>query len=247
MPSAVVINQTLADMLWPDVSPIGQGIAIDPHEWDRWVPVVGVIPDIRSGAITGPVGPALYVSLAEIPSPQVTLIVRTSGSTTSLIPAIRRAVAEVDQLVPIQAVTTMDRVVQAAYSTSWVMMGLLIVLAALATGLGAVGIYAVLAHHVALNKKEIGVRMALGAQPGAVVGNIVRSGVILAGIGILLGSAGAVMSTRFLESLLFGVSALSPWAFIAPATALMFAAALAALIPAARAGSLAPAEVLRAE
>ena len=79
------------------------------------------------------------------------------------------------------------------------------------------------------------------------VGNIVRSGIILAGIGILLGSAGAVMSTRFLESLLFDVSALSPWAFIAPATALMIAAALAALIPAARAGSLAPAEVLRAE
>ncbi len=87
----------------------------------------------------------------------------------------------------------------------------------------------------------------MGAQPSAVVRDIVRSGIILAGIGILLGSAGAVVSTRFLESLLFGVSALSPWAFIAPATALMIAAALAALIPAARAGSLPPGEVLRAE
>ncbi len=247
LPSAVVVNQTLADMLWPDISPIGQMIAIDPHEWDRWVPVVGVIPDIRSGGITGPIEPALYVSLAEIPSPQLTLIVRASGPMASLIPAIRRAVAEADPLVPIRAVTSMDRVVRAAYSTSWVMMGLLIVLAVLATGLGAVGIYAVLAHHVALNRKEIGVRMALGAQPGAVVANIVRSGMILAGIGILLGSLGAVISTRFLESLLFGVSALSPWAFIAPATALMAAAALAALIPAARAGRLPPAEVLRAE
>ncbi len=247
LPSAVVVNQTMTDMLWPDVSPIGQMIAIDPHEWDRWVPVVGVIPDIRSGAITGPVGPALYVSLAEIPSPQLTLIVRAAGPMTSLIPAIRRAVAETDRLVPIRAVMSMGDVVRAAYSTSWVMMGLLIVLATLATGLGAVGIYAVLAHHVALNKKEIGVRMALGAQPGTVVANIVRSGIILAGVGILLGSVGAVMSTRFLESLLFGVSALSPWAFIAPATALMIAAALAALIPAARAGSLPPAEVLRAD
>ena len=90
-------------------------------------------------------------------------------------------------------------------------------------------------------------RMALGAQASTVVGNIVRSGVILAGIGILLGSAGALMSTRFLESLLFGVSALAPWAFIAPAVALLGAAALAALIPAVRAGSLPPAEVLRAE
>ena len=164
-----------------------------------------------------------------------------------MIPAIRRAVAEADPWVPIRAVTSMDRVVRAAYSTSWVMMGLLIVLAVLATGLGAVGIYAVLAHHVALNKKEIGVRMALGAQPGAVVANNVRSGVTLAAIGLLLGTGGAVMSTRFLESLLFGVSALAPWAFIAPAMALLVAAALAALIPAVRAGSLPPAEVLRAE
>ena len=246
-PSAAVVNQTLAEALWPEASPIGRMIAIDPHEWDTWVPVVGVIPDIRSGEIIGPIGPALYVPLAESPSPQVTLIVSASVSMGSLIPALRRAVAEADPLVPIRAVTSMDEVVRAAYSTSWVMMGLLIVLAVLATALGAVGIYAVLAHHVAFNKKEIGVRLALGAQPGAVLGGIVRSGIILAGLGIVLGSAGAVLSTRFLESLLFGVSALSPWAFVAPAVALLTAAVLAAWIPAARAGALPPAEVLRAE
>lgn len=150
-------------------------------------------------------------------------------------------------MVPIRAVTWMDGVVKAAYSTSWVMMGLLIVLAGLTTGLGAVGIYAVLAHHVALSKRDIGVRMALGAQPHALVGSIVRSGMILAGVGILLGSVGAAMSTRALESLLFGVSALAPWAFVGPAVMLLAAAALAALIPAARAGRLAPAEVLRGE
>lgn len=246
-PSAVVVNQTLAEMLWPDVSPIGQTIAIDPHAWDTWVPVVGVIPDIRSGEIAGPIGPAMYISLAEESAPQVTLVVRASASPAFLLPAIRRAVADADPSVPVRAVASMDEVVRTAYSTSWVMMGLLIVLAVLATALGAVGIYAVLSHHVALNKKEIGVRMALGAQPGDVVRGIVRSGMILAGIGILLGSLGAVLSTRFLESMLFGVAALSPWAFIAPALALLIAAALAALIPAVRAGSLPPAEVLRAE
>jgi len=139
----------------------------------------------------------------------------------------------------------MSDVVRAAYSTSWVMMGLLIVLAVLATGLGALGIYAVLAHHVALNKREIGVRMALGARPGTVVGGVVRSGIVLAGAGIIIGAAAAAMSTRLLESLLFGVSALAPWAFVAPAVALAVAAALAAWIPAARAGRLPPADVLR--
>ena len=246
-PSAIVVNETLAEMLWPTGEAVGQVIATDPHAWDLWAPVVGVVPDIRSGDITGPIGPVLYVSLAESPSRDVTLVVRASGSASALIPALRRAVRDVDQLVPIRAVSVMDDVVRAAYATSWVMMGLLIVLAVLATALGAIGIYAVLAHHVALNKREIGVRMALGAQPEVVVAGVVRSGLMLAGVGILIGSAAAVLSTRFLDSLLFEVSALAPWAFIAPAVALAAAATLAAWIPAARAGRLPPAEVLRAD
>lgn len=246
-PSAIVVNETLAAMLWPDGSPVGQRIAIDPHAWNAWAPVVGVVPDIRSGEITGPVGPALYVSLAESPARDVTLVVRTAGSASGLIPMLRRTVREVDPLVPIRAISEMNDVVRAAYATSWVMMGLLIVLAALATGLGAIGIYAVLAHHVSLNKREIGVRMALGAQPGAVIASVVRSGLLLAGVGILIGCVGAAMSSRLLESLLFEVSALAPWAFIAPALALAAAAAMAAWIPAARAGRLPPAEVLRSD
>ena len=246
-PSAIVVNETLAAMLWPEGSAVGQMIATDPHAWDLWAPVVGVVPDVRSGDITGPIGPVFYVSLAENPSRDVTLVVRASGSSAGLIPSVRRAVREVDQLVPIRAVSEMSDVVRAAYATSWVMMGLLIVLAVLATGLGAIGIYAVLAHHVALNKREIGVRMALGAQPGVVVGGVVRSGLLLGGVGIVIGSVAAVASTRYLDSLLFGVSALAPWAFIAPAMALAAAAALAAWFPAARAGRLPPAEVLRGD
>ncbi len=244
-PSGVVVNETLAAEIWPDGNAIGQMVAIDPHAWDTWIPVIGIVPDVRSGGITGPIGPALYVALAESPSRDVTLVVRTEGDPSSMIPAIQRAVRGVDALVPIRSVATMSDVVRAAYSTSWVMMGLLIVLAVLATGLGALGIYAVLAHHVALNKREIGVRMALGARPGTVVGGVVRSGIVLAGAGIIIGAAAAAMSTRLLESLLFGVSALAPWAFVAPAVALAVAAALAAWIPAARAGRLPPADVLR--
>jgi len=246
-PSAVVVNETLARLLWPSGAAVGQRIATDPHAWNTWAPVVGVVPDIRSGAIMGPIGPALYVSLAESPSRDVTLVIRTEGARNALIPMLRRAVREADPLVPIRSVAHMDDVVRAAYATSWVMMGLLIVLAVLATGLGAIGIYAVLAHHVALNKREIGVRMALGAQPGVVVRSVVGSGLVLAGIGIAVGSVAAAVSTRFLESLLFEVSALAPWAFVAPAVALGAAAALAAWVPAARAGRLPPAEVLRGD
>ena len=246
-PSGVVVNETLANMLWPDGNVIGQRIAIDPHAWDYWAPVIGVVPDVRSGGITGPIGPALYVSLAENPSRDVTLVVRSDLAPGELYPMLRRAVREVDELVPIRSISEMENVVRAAYATSWVMMGLLIVLAGLATGLGALGIYAVLAHHVALNKREIGVRMALGARPGTVVGGVVRSGVALASVGIVMGCVAAAMSTRLLESLLFEVSALAPWAFAAPAIALVAAAVLAAWVPAARAGRLPPAEVLKGD
>jgi hypothetical protein len=246
VPSAIVVNETLAGMLWPDGAAVGQMIAIDPHAWNRWAPVVGVVPDLRSGAITGPVGPALYVSLAESPARDVTLVVRTADAAMT-IPALQRMVREVDPLVPIRAIWTMDDVVRAAYSVSWVMMGLLLGLAILATALGAIGIYGVLAHHVALTKREIGVRMALGAHPRMVVAGVVRTGLLLAGLGIVVGSLAAAISTRFLESLLYEVSALSPAAFVAPAVALAAAAALAAWVPAARAGRLPPAQVLRGE
>ncbi|MGD8328875.1 MAG: ABC transporter permease [Acidobacteriota bacterium] len=245
--SGVVVNKTLADLLWPDGDAVGQRIAIDPHAWNIWVPVIGVIPDIRSGSITGPTAPAIYVAIGESPTRDVTLVVRTRGDSAGLGPAIQRTVREVDPLVPVRSIADMNAVVRAAYSTAWVMMGLLIVLALLATGLGAVGIYAVLAHHVALNKREIGVRMALGAGPVTVVRTVVCSGLVLALLGIGIGSIAAAASTRFLDSLLFGVSALAPWAFVAPAVALALAAALAAWVPAARAGRLPPSEVLRGE
>lgn len=246
-PTAIVVNETLARLLWPSGSAVGQRIAIDPHAWNTWAPVVGVIPDVRAGAISGPIGPALYVSLAESPARDVTLVLRTTGSTRALEGPIRRAIAEVDPLVPVRVVSPMEDVVRAAYATAWVMMGLLVLLATLATALGAVGIYAVLTRHVATSRRAIGVRLALGADPAAVVGGVVRSGLLLTGVGIAIGSIGAALSTRFLDSLLFEVSALAPIAFVAPIVALSVAAGLAAWIPATRAGRLPPAEVLRSE
>ncbi|GMV06260.1 MAG: hypothetical protein AMXMBFR53_25360 [Gemmatimonadota bacterium] len=247
LPSAVVVNETLARMLWPEGGAVGQEIAIDPHAWMRWVPVVGVVPDLRSGSITGAVGPALYVALSESPARDVTLVIRARGDLGALGAQVRRTVADVDPLVPVRSVARMDDVVRAAYSTAWVVMGLLVVLAVLATGLGTLGIYAVLAHHVAANRRELGVRMALGAAPGTIVGEVVRSGLVVAGAGIASGCVAAALASRWLESLLFGVSTLAPWAYAAPAAALALAAALAAWAPAARAGRLPPAEVLRGE
>ncbi len=244
---AVVVNQTLADLMWPDVSPIGRRVAIDPHMWNTFVPVVGVVPDIRSGDITGPPEPAMYVALAESPARDVTLLVRTTGRNASIVPDLRRAVLDADPLVPVRSVAWMDDVVRAAYSISWVVMGLLVVLAVLATGLGALGIYAALTQHVAATRREIGVRMALGADPSTLVASVVRSALVIAAAGVVVGGVAAALSARVLESMLFGVSSLAPWAYLAPAAALCVTAVLAAWLPASRAGRLPPADVLREE
>ena len=246
-PSVVVINRAMADQLWPGGNALGQRIAIDPHAWQRFVPIVGVVENVRSDDLSGEIPPALYVALAEQPSRQMSLIVRADDDRGVLGPALQALVSEVDPLVPVRSVARMTDVVRAAYATSWVLMGLLTLLAVLATALGALGTYAVLAHHVSLNARSIGVRMALGAPRGSVVGGVIRSGLRSAALGIVGGCAAAWAASRFLGSVVAEAAPLGPSTFVAPVVALLVTAAVAAWIPAARAGRLAPAEVLRGD
>lgn len=246
-PSVVVINRAMAEAMWPDGDAVGQRIAIDPHAWGRFVPIVGIVENVRSADLSGPMAPALYVALAEQPAREMSLVVRADDDVGSLGPALQALVAEVDPLVPVRSVARMSDVVRAAYATSWVLMGLLTLLAVLATALGALGTYAVLAHHVSLNARSIGVRMALGAPRGSVVGGVIRSGLRSAGIGIVGGCVAAWAASRFLGSVVADAAPLAPSTFVAPVLALLGTAALAAWIPAARAGRLAPAEVLRGD
>ncbi len=246
-PSVVVINRAMADAYWPDGDAIGQRIAVDPHAWSRFVPIVGIVEDVRAGDLSGPMSPAFYVSLAEQPSPDISLIVRAEDTAARLAPALGAVVRSVDPLVAVRGVASMTDVVRAAYSTSWVLMGLLGLLAALATVLGALGMYAVLAHHVSSNSRAIGVRMALGAPREAVIAGIVRSGLRSVGLGVALGCIATLAAGRLLESVVVGAAPLAPSTFVMPVVALLGAATAAAWIPAARAGRLAPAEVLRSD
>lgn len=248
-PSVVVVNRALAEALWPAGDAVGQRVAVDPHAWGRFVPIVGIVDDVRAGDLSGPMEPAFYLSLAEQPSMEMTLVVRTAGGAdaASLGPDLRRLVAEVAPLVPVRSVSDMPDVVRAAYATSWVLMGLLGLLAVLATALGALGTYAVLAHHVAANARALGVRMALGAPRGRVVGGVVRSGVGWAALGVALGCGGALWAGRFLRAAVVDAAPLSAGTFVGPVAVLLATAALAAWIPAVRAGRLPPAQVLRSD
>jgi predicted permease len=246
-PSVVVINRALADQLWPDGDAIGQRVAIDPHAWNRFVPIVGIVEDMRARDLSGPMEPAIYVSLAEQPSMEMTLVVRSDEAASSLGARLRTLVTEVDPGVPVRGVSAMTDVVRAAYATSWVLMGLLGLLAILATILGALGTYAVLAHNVSANARTIGVRMALGAPRGSVVAGVVRAGVGFASVGIAIGCGAAVVAGGLLESVVAEAAPLTPATFVLPALTLLAAATVAAWVPATRAGRMPPAEVLRGD
>ena len=148
---------------------------------------------------------------------------------------------------PIRSAGPMRDVVRAAYEISWIMMGLLLLLSAMATALGAVGVYAVLAQHVALKRRTIGIRMALGAEPERVVTGIVTTGLKLAIFGVGLGGLMAVATNRLLASVVFEVSTLSPLAFISAGLGVTVATLVAAWIPAVRAARVPPAEIVFSE
>lgn len=245
---SVVVNRALAEALWPGADPIGRRISLDPHAFgvfsDR---VVGVIDDVRSEELIGAPGPAVYLPLSRQLERETTLLVRGGPELATLAAEVQRVVAEVDGAVAVGAARSLPRIVRGAYGTAWVVMGLLALLALLATLLAALGIHAALSHDFAARRREIAVRMALGAGRGTVVGGVLAKGLAAAGAGVLAGLLLALLSGRAIESLLFGVSAGDPRAFAAAAVTVLAAALAAAALPVLGASGVPPAEVLREE
>ena len=244
-PSAVLVNRALAEALWPGEDPVGRSVAIDPHAWNRFVPIIGVVSDFRVGTLVDLPPPAFFVSLQESPERRTELVVRGGGDAGSLAGAVRAAVREADPSVPTGGIRSMSSVVREAYGTAWTTMGLLVAMALLATAIAALGIHALVANHVARGRREMGVRLALGAERSRLVGGMLASAVGSAALGVAAGWVLAAGAGRALRSLLFGVSALEPVAFVIPAAAVLAVSLVASLLPAVRAGRLAPAEVLR--
>ena len=177
----------------------------------------------------------------------MTLVVRTSGDPASLVSAVREAVRAVDPIQPIAEVATMDQVI--ARSTSQRRLGLLLFIgfSGIALVLACAGIYGVLAAAVNERAREIGLRSALGATPGSIVGLVLRQGVRLAVIGVVLGVAGAFALSRYLQTLLFGVGAQDPLSVSAAVATIVVVAIVACVVPARRALRVDPMTALRSD
>src|SRR5215213_9012807 len=247
----VIITETLARQFFPNEDPIGKRIkpGINTIEGDKTTmrEIIGVVGDVRNRSLDVESKPAYYVPQTQVPFDQMAMVVKTAGDPHSLISAATKQVAAMDQDIPVFAPKTMEEYLSASVAAPRFSTTLLSIFAAVALVLTVVGLYGVMSYSVAQRTNEIGIRLALGAQPRDVLLMIVKQGGLLIGLGFTVGLAGAFALTRLLASLLFGVTAKDPWTFGAVAVLLAIVALLACYLPALRATRVDPMEALRCE
>jgi len=247
--NVIVVNETLARLYFPKESPLGHRIAM----WGRtpvWRTIVGVVHDVHERGYELAMKPGVYIPFEQFKDTWAqpeSLAVRTAGDPTSLASAVRRVIAEADPEQPVAAVATMDEIVALDVEDRHQQMTLLTAFAGLALLLASLGLYGLLAYTVTQRSREIGLRMALGASAGRVVGLVVLRGVLLSASGLVLGLSAAWLLAGAMSKILYGVAATDPGTYGAMALLLCAIAAAASWIPARRAVRIDPIVVLREE
>jgi putative ABC transport system permease protein len=255
----VVVNQAFVDRFFPDQDPIGEHVASNRLGDRIWLSIVGIVANtpVRTLAETDPL-PQMYMPMSIAGGPGIPMlqllgpdvaamhyVVRSATPLTNLLPSVRRAIDDVDRNLAIAQVSTLQNLLERASAQSAFTMILLAIAAFIAVALGVIGIYGVTAYIVSQRTGEIGVRLALGADPAGVAAMIVRQGGSVALAGIAVGLAAALVGGRLIESLLYNVSPRDAGVFGAMTATLIAVALLACWLPARRAARLNPLEALR--
>jgi len=248
----VIINQTMARMFWPNQEPIGRRLWIGKPmgpEWTEPSPreIVGVVGDIHGESLAGAPDPTMYLPYAQRPIVQAYFVIRTRQSPQAAVPQIRQAMDQVDPDLPLAQLKTMEQVLSDSVTDWRFRTILLVVFGGLALFIAAIGIYGVISYSVAQRTQEIGVRIALGAQPTDVLKTVVGQGFRLTLVGVGTGIVGALALTRFLSNLLYGVKPTDPFTFTVVSLVLAAVALLACYLPARRASKVDPMVALRHE
>jgi putative ABC transport system permease protein len=245
-----VIDKAMADQYWPGADPIGKrfkAVSIGSSK-DRWLTVVGVVGNIRTWALENEYMPTHYVSARQRPGNvgSVPIVVRSNLPAAAIIPAVRAAIKSIDASTRVD-VTTFDERFRDVTSERRAKTNLLSSFAAIALLLAAIGVYGVLSYVVTLRTREIGIRMALGADSRRVVREMLRQLAIPVGTGILVGLVATSLMSRTFESLVFNLSPTAPGALAAGTSVLLMLVFVAALVPARRAARVDPLTALRSE
>jgi hypothetical protein len=244
----VLVNEAFVRRLVPNGSPIGRRIdhLVGP-EFDPWQ-IVGVISDVRTKGLDRAPGPIIVVPLLQYPIERLRVAVRAAqGDPMTLLGPLRKELLALDKDVPLSQPKLVTGVVSESLSDRRFQMIVLSVFAITALALAAIGIYGVVAYGVAQRSRELGIRMALGADPKTVRLMVLRGGMQLAAIGVAIGLAGAFALTRVLASFVYRVSTMDPLTLAGAAAVLLGSAAFACWAPALRATRVDPAVSLRAE
>jgi putative ABC transport system permease protein len=243
-----VISQAMAQRYFPTEDPIGRRLHFGGGKSDNpWITIVGVVDDVRNERIEERPRPMFYRPLRQASNLSLSLVLKTDGDPRQLGPALAREVRAADADQPTFGVTTMEAIVAAATASRRFATELLGAFAALALLLAAIGIYGVMAFVVGQRTREIGIRIALGAQPQAVVRLILAQALALAAVGVVVGGIGAIFLSRLLAGMLFEVHATEPMTYTGIALLLAVTAGVAAWRPARRAAAVDPMVALRAE
>jgi predicted permease len=239
----VIVNQAFAEEHFPGTSAVGKTLNVGQGR----IPIIGVVRNIRQVSIEEPVQPTVYVNNMMNSRVQMTVVARTRGEPLAMTGPVRDAIWSVDHDQTITSIFTFDQLVGEAVARPRLLTTLLGVFGALGLILGAVGLYGVLSYLVNSRQREIGVRIALGAPRGAVLGMVVRRGLLMAGAGTVIGVAAAFLLTQYLRDVLFGVKPSDPLTYALVAVSMLTVAAFASAIPARRAATVDPAIAFRSD
>jgi len=243
-PPVVVVSEGLARTLWPGESAVGRRLRVGSDS--VWRTVVGVVGETQQPVESTPL-PEVYVPFAQDPMPLLFVLARVAGDPRGMAGALQRAVARVDDGLGLANVTPLGDLTDRATSQHRVLATVLSLFALLALGLAMLGLCASLAYVVAQRRREIAIRVAVGANAWAIRGLVAREGVLLVVVGLVIGVALSLALTRLLASQLYGVTPTDPGTFASIATLLGTSALLAALAPLRQAARVEPAEIMRSE
>ena len=247
-PGVAVISETMAQRYWPDEDPIGKRFRLGHPEWNGpWLSVVGIVGSTKQYGLDTQPRTEFYRCYRQQPVYWTTLVVRAAANPLTLVEPVRKAILSLDKEQPIYNMRTMDQVLAESVAPRRITVLVLGSFAALSLLLATVGVYGVMSYSVTQRTHEIGVRMAMGAEQGHVLKLVVGEGLVLALVGVSLGSAAAFGLTRLMSRLLFAVRPSDPLTFLAVSLALLAVALLASYIPARRATKVDPMVALRYE
>ena len=245
-PSVCIVNDSFARRLFPGESPLGHTLLRGANA-EIAAEIVGIIRDVKTNGLNAPAPDEIYFPMRQLGRPGMGIVARTSGDAAQLQASISAAVAAVDPNQPISFFSTLDTAVANSLGAQRIVASLTVVFAAIALVLSAVGLYSVVAYAVSQRKTEIGIRMALGAQRGQVIGLVMRGGLQLVAIGLVIGLVAAAGTARLIQTLLFDVKPMEPAVYGGVAVLFTAIAAVACLIPSVRAARIDPLLALRAD